>query len=947
MRSRSAEKGNPGMQGKTAGAGSIGAAVLPRRRQPGHLQLSLLLGALTYVLAAAYLFVCLMDLTRYKLPWPAVMTRQGLRWLMLVLIVLRFFLTDSFRKFRMEWIAGSFILVVLSLAAHSNQYDFLVDAAVLMLGMTGLSAKKLVTIYCAEALLVRLTALFGTFSNVIDDVIFVDLSGQVRHGFGSEYATDFAAALFFLLLFAWLAVDQLSDVWIAAAMLAVAVLVYRFCRAKTTTLMLGLAAAAVLGYALWRFAAERRPARKARRAREARLEKQAPEESDQVERAAGDGGKRSGASADSVDNRPAGCGSVESSAHDQRSGAAGILCAIVGHFLAWMFPICSGIMITLSVAYDPSKRFYSELFAKPALVTLAERFRLAHAAFERYGFHLFGTHFDMYGVGTPGEVYNFVDSSGCMILVRYGIAALLIFTILNIFMAERARRSGNIKLLLVMALVSIQCAIEHHYTEAAYNVLLLLPFANLDFEPDELPALARAEKTAYAGGRRVSGGQDSGRQVSSGQVSGRQVSSGQVSGRQVSGGLVHADKPSHKVFWSLYSLAVIAAAVLIVPKILPWSRTLTTVLYYGDIDRRSIFAVGSLLGIAAAAALFLEIPGAILSARAARAEKAGREQEGKSLKSDSEVSVRRKIRLAVVACAALVIAGECTFTGMQLKNRRGQFEDSLQKGSTVMNTLAAAKSSGDDFRLFIDTMPVYYKERYGSLISENVLSRNGLAEAQNTVLIENRYYDLAQLILKGWVFAQISDWECIYTNSPAAITALENAGIAFTHCYSVRTEIDPAAMTVREGGGSSGICLLSAPYYVQYGFLNAVFSFHREPAAADSSALQNPSGVENAAVLPDNGGKPAKSGEEANGSGDSEAQGSQVLAVVRMDSDFRNVHVAKELLPEDFDENGDAKVEITQEIEDATDVTFSVEGLDGSTDVKLTGLSFGKVDSPA
>ena len=86
--------------------------------------------------------------------------------------------------------------------------------------------------------------------------------------------------------------------------------------------------------------------------------------------------------------------------------------------------------------------------------------------FNKYGIKLFGTAFDMIGGGNetiirPG--YNFVDSSFCMILVRYGWIVLLAVFLIYFIVERKALKAGDRKLMVAFALISVHSAIEHHY----------------------------------------------------------------------------------------------------------------------------------------------------------------------------------------------------------------------------------------------------------------------------------------------------------------------------------------------------------------------------------------------------------------------------------------------------------------------------------------------------
>ena len=131
-------------------------------------------------------------------------------------------------------------------------------------------------------------------------------------------------------------------------------------------------------------------------------------------------------------------------------------------------------MIVLSFFYKWDNNLLNKLD-----VFFTGRLKLANDAFKQYGIKMFGTAFEMIGRGgttVERANYNFVDSSYCLILVRYGLALLILICVIHIWISCKGK---NKILISVMALIAIHSMIEHHYLELAFNPFILIAFADI------------------------------------------------------------------------------------------------------------------------------------------------------------------------------------------------------------------------------------------------------------------------------------------------------------------------------------------------------------------------------------------------------------------------------------------------------------------------------------
>lgn len=141
------------------------------------------------------------------------------------------------------------------------------------------------------------------------------------------------------------------------------------------------------------------------------------------------------------------------------------------------FPTFGGIVIALFWLYKQESGLADR-------INVLTHSRLSNAvkAYDLYGIKFFGTPLPQVGNGGGTGVnvgYNFVDSTYLLILLRYGVVALIVITILWMLMTRHAGIMGDYRLLLSLVLISFHSISEHHFTEVNYNIFLILPFSVL------------------------------------------------------------------------------------------------------------------------------------------------------------------------------------------------------------------------------------------------------------------------------------------------------------------------------------------------------------------------------------------------------------------------------------------------------------------------------------
>lgn len=136
-------------------------------------------------------------------------------------------------------------------------------------------------------------------------------------------------------------------------------------------------------------------------------------------------------------------------------------------FAPFFTPIAAAIMAILTVAYSSSNAFLSKLDH-----ALTGRLDLGHRAISEIGITLFGQRVTWIGMGNSAtgrapEGYNFVDCSYLNILFTFGVITCLIVLAAHSYMAYRNRK--DLRFVLVIAFISLNCIVAHHFTELAYN----------------------------------------------------------------------------------------------------------------------------------------------------------------------------------------------------------------------------------------------------------------------------------------------------------------------------------------------------------------------------------------------------------------------------------------------------------------------------------------------
>ena len=392
-------------------------------RQQRKTDINAIIEALYLSVLALYLLKVSFDTTLFHIPYP-VWYEKGIRILACTVILLRFGCTEY--CYYKKILLCILIGALFKLSWESTGYLFLLDTALLIVGAMSIPYQKILKVGFFIGLYVLLVAILGSFTGCIADLVY-SKRGHPRHSFGIVYPTDFAAHITFLSLEWWVLCNSNSTLLSGIGTLILSLLVFYYSQAKCSTVIL-----CMLAVVMFCCYAKKR-------------------------------------------------GKKHKSSH---------WCSYtVWHdrLLPYVMPFSASFMIILTLLYGTGSKAMSYLDT-----VLTGRLRLGHLAIDRYGITPFGTAFEQVGFGgrtawswTLG--YTFVDSSYILILVRYGLTILIVICFQHVLLAKKALKNGQRTLALAVVLTAIHSMAEHHLSEAAYNLFLLLPFADLQCHNTQKP----------------------------------------------------------------------------------------------------------------------------------------------------------------------------------------------------------------------------------------------------------------------------------------------------------------------------------------------------------------------------------------------------------------------------------------------------------------------------
>ena len=316
--------------------------------------------------------------------------------------------------FRLKTLAALALALVYCLVYRNDGYRFLLFLAIFTVGFVDIDYRKILKVYLLAACAFYAITMVAGMLGVITNYVSARAGRGIRSAWGMSYYTDFASLGLFLLMNLWIACRKLPD-WVMLVLCG-AYLFLSVCIAhsNTSTLCAGLLIMAILYHGFERRVVDSRPG--------LRWMKKGPE-----------------------------------------------LFAVYG------FPLLALCMFFLMLLYAKKLNIAFRLNT-----LLSNRLMRGVAAWKSYGIKPFGTPFEQHGNGFstfPSNIYNFVDSTYPLVLLRYGWVTLLTLCASWGYTALKARRSGDRRLLLVMGIVAVHAFSEHHFIDSHFNILVTMPLA--------------------------------------------------------------------------------------------------------------------------------------------------------------------------------------------------------------------------------------------------------------------------------------------------------------------------------------------------------------------------------------------------------------------------------------------------------------------------------------
>lgn len=297
---------------------------------------------------------------------------------------------------------------------RTDGYDFLLYLGILTVGFIGIDARKILKTCLIAVGAMYCVAVVAGMLGVITNLVYPRTGRGVRSAWGICYPTDFASLGLFLLLIMWVALRKLPNWAMLCLCAAYTAVTWCITRSFNSTICNALFALAIL-YRM-----------------------------------------------------------VESRLVERR------------HRLKWMkkgvdwlamlaFPLCALCIFALMLTYARGMNIGYRVNA-----LLSNRLKYLVEAWRLYGATAFGTPFEMNGDGFsifPQNNYTFVDSSYPLIALRYGWVLFLALCLAWGWIAYKASRNGDRRLVLVLIIIAIHSIAEHHFLEAHFNIFIAMPLA--------------------------------------------------------------------------------------------------------------------------------------------------------------------------------------------------------------------------------------------------------------------------------------------------------------------------------------------------------------------------------------------------------------------------------------------------------------------------------------
>lgn len=335
-----------------------------------------------------------------------------LRIVMLVFIFAKIAISQIYR------VSEVFVISIVMLSffvayARRSRYEILLTFVLLLIGAQGLSFRKIVQVYFGLGAILMVLMIVAAETGLIENLIYHQEGRRARIAFGSVYPTDFSAHVFYLCL-AWTYIrKERLRIRELIIFLACGSAIYVFCDARMNTAMIVLLTLMLL-YQKIQMHFEVKKGKIWRRSR------------------------------------------------------------LLQGLMVGAVPLCAGFITLLTLSYREDSEFW-----KIVNWLTSSRLLLGKKGITEYGFSWFGQYIPMIGSGGSTETranYFFLDSSYISILLCMGTVVFCVICFLSVKISYRALKEEDFVFLTVLFCMALQCTVEHHMLEIAYNPFLLSAF---------------------------------------------------------------------------------------------------------------------------------------------------------------------------------------------------------------------------------------------------------------------------------------------------------------------------------------------------------------------------------------------------------------------------------------------------------------------------------------
>lgn len=311
------------------------------------------------------------------------------------------------------------LYILFSMASSRNGYEEYMYLLILIIGARGISFKKLIKVYAAVTAVLLIITIAAALSGYIENLTYYQEGRRTRYAFGINYPTDFSAILFYLIL-AWFYIRGKKLKYIELGIAGfLGIFVYWFCDARMNTICI---IGASLVFAVHKFFSKK----------------------------------------------------AEKKQKEYR------ICKPISMLLILSGILCSLIMTGLTMLYSPNNPIIA--FIDNAL---SSRLRLGHKGIDIYGFTLWGQNIPMIGLGSTTkdvDFYFFLDSSHIYNLLQFGLLIAVLLLAAWTMISGKAYIKKEWELLLILAIIAVQCMVEHHMVSVAFNPFWMALLGELSVE---------------------------------------------------------------------------------------------------------------------------------------------------------------------------------------------------------------------------------------------------------------------------------------------------------------------------------------------------------------------------------------------------------------------------------------------------------------------------------